>query len=332
MLRADGGLRRPRVQRPESVKMNDVENPALGAQWFPSRWGAEDEIGAGNLLGPHKVRDAARLIVTGEVVSMGFPYRVGMPLSPGRTFGIKMPGGPTGGPEGRISRTVWNDDFIATELGQIGTHMDALGHLGHQITYPCGHFETLVYNGNKLSDIWSPYGLKKLGIEKAPIFFTRGVLLDVQALFGAPLATGFEITPDHLLACIDRQGLDRNDWLQPGDVVLIRTGHGSRFFSEADRWYDGAPGLGLAAAEFLSAREPVVVGADNFAIDVLPPVDPDIVLPCHQHLIMRHGIYLHEGMNLYPLAETGRSEFVYAFAPLQMEGATGSPGTPFAIL
>ena len=138
--------------------MSDADNPALGQAWFPSRWGAEDEIGAGNLLGPHKVLEAARLIRSGETVSLGFPYRVGMPLSPGRTFGLKMPGGPTGGPEGAISRTVWNDDFICTEIGQIGTHMDALGHLGHQVTYPCGHCDTLVYNGNKLSEIWSPYG------------------------------------------------------------------------------------------------------------------------------------------------------------------------------
>ena len=307
-------------------------NPALGEAWFPSRWGADDERGAGNLLGPHKVLQSKELIKTGEMISLGFPYRVGMPLSPGRTFGLKLPGGPTGGPEGAISRTVWNDDFICTEIGQIGTHMDALGHVGHQVTYPCGHCDTLVYNGNKLSDIWSPYGLKKLGIEKAPLFFTRAVLLDVQSLFGRPLESGFEITADHLRQCIERQGLNQENWLSPGDVVLVRTGHGSRFFSEAATWYDGAPGLGLEAAEFLSALEPVVVGADNFAVDVVPAVDPDVVLPCHQHLIIKHGIYLHEGMNLEAIAVTGRSEFVYAFAPLQIEGATGSPGTPLAIL
>lgn len=315
-----------------SEPKDSTENPALGQNWFPSRWGTEDELGAGNLLGPHKVTEAATLIRSGEMVSLGFPYRVGMPLSPGRTFGLKMPGGPTGGPEGRISRTVWNDDFVCTELGQIGTHMDALGHLGHQVTYPCGHCDTLVYNGNKLSEIWSPYGLKKLGIEKAPIFFTRGVLLDVQALFGEPLSNGTVVTPEHLVQCVERQEMDREDWLRPGDVVLIRTGHGSRFFSQASTWYEGSPGLGLPAAEFLSALQPAVVGADNFAVDVIPPVNPEVVLPCHQHLIMRHGIYLHEGMNLDPLAATGRYEFVYAFAPLQMEGATGSPGTPFAIL
>jgi kynurenine formamidase len=312
--------------------MSDDDNPVLAGSWFPSRWGANDQKGAANLLGPHKVVEAAGLIASGEIVELGFPYRDGMPLSPGRTFGLKMPGYPSGGPEGARSRTVWNDDFLVAEIGQIGTHMDALGHVGCEVGYPCGHREVLVYNGNSLSDIWSPYGLRKLGIENAPIFFTRGVLLDVQALFGKPLANGFEITPDHLAGCIERQGLSRENWLRPGDAVLIRTGHGSRFFADAQHWYDGAPGLGLDAAKFLSDFDPVVVGADNFAIDVVPSVDPEVVLPCHQHLIMRHGIYLHEGMKLDPLAATGRSEFVYAFAPMRIEGATGSPGTPFAIL
>jgi hypothetical protein len=40
----------------------------------------------------------------------------------------------------------------------------------------------LFYYGNRLSDTWSPYGLKKLGIENAPPFFTRDVVFDVQAI------------------------------------------------------------------------------------------------------------------------------------------------------
>jgi hypothetical protein len=43
---------------------------------------------------------------------------------------LRMPGGPTGGPYGGKSKTIWNDEFIATEIGQIGAQMDALGHLG----------------------------------------------------------------------------------------------------------------------------------------------------------------------------------------------------------
>jgi kynurenine formamidase len=311
----------------DDIKSGEGENPALGDNWFPSVWGCDDEMGAGNLLGPEKTLAAVRLIKTGQIVKLGFPYSKAMPLSPGRSFELRMPGGPTGGPDGRRSRTVWNDDFIATEIGQIGTHMDALGHAGCL----CSFGKTLFYNGKSLDECWTPYGLKKLGVEKAPVFFTRGVLLDVQALKGGPLEPGQEITPGDLVACVAAQGLPES-WLSPGDAVLIRTGHGSRFLSHASVWYDGAPGLGLAAAQFLSELRPSMVGADNFAVDVIPPIDPEIALPCHQHLMMRHGVYLHEGMDLDGLAAVGRYEFAYIFSPLPIVGATGSPGTPIAVL
>ena len=106
----------------------------------------------------------------------------------------------------------------------------------------------------------------------------------------------------------------------------------AQFFSDASTWYDGAPGLELPAARLLSKLQPSMVGADNFAVDVIPSVDPEVALPCHQHLMMRHGIYLHEGINLDELAEAGRYEFAYVFSPLPIVGATGSPGTPIAVL
>ncbi len=90
--------------------------------------------------------------------------------------------------------------------------------------------------------------------------------------------------------------------------------------------------LGLPAAEWLAPFQPSVVGADNFAVDVVPPVDLEVFHPVHQHLIMKHGIYLHEGLALDDIAATGRSEFAYVFGSLPIVGATGSPGAPFAII
>ena len=173
-------------------------SPALGAGWYPSRWGAADQRGNGNLLGPQKVAQALALVRSGEIVRLGHPYDARIPLAPGRIYGLRMPGGPTGGPHGGRSRTVWNDEFLATEIGQIGTHMDALGHLGRQVGEGADHAATLFYNGNSLAEIWSAYGLKRLGIEHAPIFFTRGILIDVQAEKGRPLNPGEEITADDL--------------------------------------------------------------------------------------------------------------------------------------
>lgn len=78
--------------------------------------------------------------------------------------------------------------------------------------------------------------------------------------------------------------------------MFVRTGHGSRWYTETKTFYDGAPGIGLECARWFSSLQVCVVGADNFAVEVVPPVDPETFHPCHQHLIMENGIYLHEGM------------------------------------
>src|ERR1700728_2260154 len=220
------------------------DSPALGLNWQISRWGRDDQRGNGNLMNAAKVLEASRLIKTGEIVSLGRRYEANMPLAPGRAFALRMPGGPTGGPEGDISGTIWNDEFIATEIGQIGTHMDALGHLGCQCGAKGDRTNMLFYNGNRLSDMWTPYGLKKLGIENAPPFFTRGVLFDVQGLKGRVLDVGEEIALADLKACLERQGVAEQT-IRPGDAAFVRTGHGSRWYTETRPFYDGSPGIGL---------------------------------------------------------------------------------------
>src|SRR6478735_10830842 len=162
-------------------------SPVLGKEWFNSRWGPEDQRGNGNLMTPLKVLDALKLVRTGEIISLGMPYDSRMPIAPGRAYALRMPGGPTGGPYGAKSRTIWNDEFIATEIGQIGTQMDALGHLGCMCGAKGDKTSMLFYNGNRLSDMWSPYGLKRLGMENAPPFLTRGFLFDMQGLKGRVL-------------------------------------------------------------------------------------------------------------------------------------------------
>jgi kynurenine formamidase len=305
-------------------------NPVLGLDWHPSRWGAADQLGSGNLLGPAKVLEAASLIKTGEIVKLGYPYDANMPLSAGRSFSLRMPGGPTGGPVGKANRAIFNDDFVAADLGQVGTHMDALGHVGCQCDAVADHGKMLFYNGNSLADIWAPYGLKRLGIEQAPTFFTRGVLFDVEGLRGRCLDVGEEISVADLEACLDRQGLPARA-LRRGDAALIRTGHAARFMSTPKSFYDGSPGIGLEAAAWLSSQEVALVGADTYAVEVDPNPNPDVRFPCHHHLITKNGIYLHENLKLDELAEIKRFEFAYSFTPLPIIGATGSPGTPVAI-
>ena len=92
------------------------------------------------------------------------------------------------------------------------------------------------------------------------------------------------------------------------------------------------PKLSLSEQAGAELLEAMLVGADNFAVEVVPPVDPEVFHPCHQHLIMEKGIYLHEGMTFEGLIARNAYEFAYIFTPLKIVGATGSPGNPIAVL
>ena len=95
--------------------------------------------------------------------------------------------------------------------------------------------------------------------------------------------------------------------------------------------FDTEPGIDLAAALWLAEREVAVVGADNYAVEVLP-FAAGTVFPVHQRLIRDFGVPLLEGLVLKPLADTGRHTFLFTASPLPVVGGTGSPISPMAIL
>jgi hypothetical protein len=75
---------------PEQRNDDPDQSPALGAEWYPSRWGAEDQRGNGNLLGPEKIREALTLVQRNEIIRLGHEYDSRIPLSAGRIFGIRL--------------------------------------------------------------------------------------------------------------------------------------------------------------------------------------------------------------------------------------------------
>jgi kynurenine formamidase len=157
---------------------------------------------------------------------------------------------------------------------------------------------------------------------------TRGLLIDVARQKGvAQLESGYEITTADLQAALKSQSLE----IRPGDVVLIHTGWGALWMKDNVKYGAGAPGIGVAAAQFLADKEVTVVGADTWGVEVGPNPDPSLGAPVHQLLIARNGIYLHENLNTEELARDNVYEFAYIFAPLRLKGATGSPGNPIAI-
>jgi kynurenine formamidase len=285
-------------------------------QWYPSRWGADDQRGAANRVTPAKVLEAKALITKGAIYQLGRVYEAGMPLPATRHFSLHIP-------QAYVipskNQAVYHDEVVSGEIGQIGTQFDGLGHLG------IGDF---FYNGNRRSDFARPSGLTRLGIENVGAIVTRGVLIDVARVRGVPvLQAGYEITARDVTDALQRQRVE----IRAGDVVLIHTGWGSLWMKDNAKYLASAPGLGVAAAQLLADEEVSVVGADTSGIEVSPNPDRSLAVPVHQLLIARNGIYLHENLATEELARDGVYEFAYMFAPLRLKGATGSPGNPIAI-
>ena len=285
-------------------------------QWYPSRWGADDQRGAANRVTPAKVLEAKALITKGAIYQLGRVYEAGMPLPATRHFSLHIP-------QAYVipskNQAVYHDEVVSGEIGQIGTQFDGLGHLG------IGDF---FYNGNRRSDFARPSGLTRLGIENVGAIVTRGVLIDVARVRGVPvLQAGYEITARDVTDALQRQRVE----IRAGDVVLIHTGWGSLWMKDNAKYLASAPGLGVAAAQLLADEEVSVVGADTSGVEVSPNPDRSLAVPVHQLLIARNGIYLHENLATEELARDGVYEFAYMFAPLRLKGATGSPGNPIAI-
>ena len=112
--------------------------------WWPSQWGAEDQAGASNRITPEKVMQAFSLVQRGEIYELGQIYSNSMPLVGTRTYGLKLvPGGSAAG----ANRVVGNDEFLAAEVGQVGTQFDGLGHIGQEMEMADGSTERVFYNG-----------------------------------------------------------------------------------------------------------------------------------------------------------------------------------------
>lgn len=290
--------------------------PPADERRCPSKWGAGDQRGAGNHMRPETVLRAARLIRSGEVFELGHVLSGAMPLFGGRRFEV------------HTKRTVMNpqpnrrgsnEELVISEIGQVGTQLDGFSHqtIGDSL-----------YNCYKLDEIATRTGFTKLGIENVGALMTRGVLLDVAALKGvAILPDNYEITAQDLQQALDRQSLK----LERGDAVIIHTGWGRLWGKDNARYQKSCPGIGLAAAAWLVERDPMLVGSDNWPVEVAPNPDPQLSLPVHQMMLAVHGIHLLENLKLDELAAKRAHEFALIVQPLKIQGGTGSTVAPVAI-
>lgn len=282
-----------------------------------NRWGPEDQRGALNFIGPAETVAATGLVHHGTVISLAQTISPRMPTPahrPGVMHFMDRDGGDYAAGARRPGGFQFAEDTIVLPL-HLGTHIDGLCHVW------C---EDHLYNGFSGETIRSTTGASRCGVDKLTPIMTRGVLLDFCALRGGPLADGKTIER------ADIEAAAADIAIRPGDAVLLRTGWlESRETLAVD--FNTEPGLGVDAALWLADQGVAIVGADNFAIEVLP-FPAGEVFPVHQRLIRDYGIPLIEGLVLAPLAAAGAAEFLFVAAPLPIAGGTGSPLTPIAVI
>jgi kynurenine formamidase len=307
-----------------------VQAPRLAEQkWWPSKWGAGDEAGATNHCTPAKVLDTIKYIKDGKIYKLARNYEQAMPCFGKRSFMLRMPSAPTGGPFGE-NKLVYNDEYLATEIGQTGTQFDGLGHIGVQMGNPGDLGQMIFYNGVTMAEMADPYGLKKLGVEKLKPIFTRGHLVDIEAVKGAMMDVGQEITVADLRAAFAKQNMNEAD-VKPGDAIFFNTGWGRLWMKNNDRFNSGEPGIGLEVAKWIVDNDLVMTGADTWATEVVPNPDKGLAFPVHAELLTKHGILNHENLVFDELIADKKYQFVFIFPPVPIKGATGSNGCPIAI-
>ena len=284
------------------------------------RWGAEDERGALNYIGQEEVRRATALVRTGEVLRLAQLLSNKTPV-PGHRCGLQhfmdRDGGDYAAGSKRPGGFQFAEDSVVMPL-HIGTHVDALCH---------AWYDDKMFNGFSGNEVRSARGAERLGVEKMPPIVTRGVLLDLVKLKGRVIAPGEVIERADLEAAAAAAAITPGR----GDAVLLRTGWLESQKNVNKPSFDTEPGINVQAARWLGEAGVAIVGADNFAVEVIPFAQ-GTVFPVHQLLIRDFGIPLLEGLMLDPLVASGRHEFLFIASPLPIVGATGSPLAPVAVL
>jgi kynurenine formamidase len=289
------------------------------------RWGADDERGALNLIGPAEVLAGVAACRTGQTYPLGLRVqRKGVPIvdfrpAPERYALFRDTDAATFRKLGSDGTLGFNEDVVTVPTHN-GTHMDALSHCASEGT---------LYNGFSADVVEANRGSSRCGVEKIGAVVGRAVLLDIARHLGVDwLEPGQPIGADLLEATRSAAGVT----IVAGDVLLVRTGWLDLFASlgRGEPAPFAQPGLDLSAAEFVRDHDLAAVGADNAAVEVIP-FDQGGYLPVHVVLLHELGVVLFEHLVLSPLAADGCVEGLFVASPLLITGGSGSPVNPVVI-
>ena len=298
-----------------------ISGNGIAADWdCKSKFGADDQIGNPNYLTPQKTLAASKLITRGKAYHLGIEVNSETPAYPPRYLRVTVvqPGQQAGQVIGPHKLT-YNDDMINGWLG-VGPQIDGFGHIG---------IDNVYFNCNKEADIGQTTGLTKLGIETVPPIATRGIVLDMAGLMGVDMVkegTAFNIA--EIEAAMKRQGISR---IEKGDVVLFYTGWLQLLGKDNKRFASVEPGIGLEGARYLAGKGVAAIGADTWAVEVIPFEEGSAPFEVHEILLPRSGVYILENMNTAELVKDKAWEFFFTLGAARMTGAVQAIINPIAI-
>ena len=278
------------------------------------RWGDDDERGTLNLIDAEAVRRGVACVKTGRSRSCA--------------IALNKDGPQIGAVPGRINpvRTMlsinspYSDDLVTMGL-QAGTHWDALAHVSH---------DGQLYNGFPASTVTAEHGATRCGIDKAGPIVSRGVLLDVPRARGVDrLEGGTFVTGADLDAAADLAKVT----VEPGDVVLLRTGQVQAFHAgDKTGYHYPSAGPSLEAAEWFFAHDVAAVALDNYTFEAYPSEIDQPFLPVHLLHLVAMGLTQGQNFDFETLAADCADDGVYAFlleaSPQPFTGGLGSPVNP----
>ena len=285
-------------------------------------WGAQDEVGALNAI-----RDPSYVLRALAEVKQGRVYDLGVRIdrrsykwpghSPIEIMSFRSPHGVKIGKDipafaAHPRRLAFHSCALFIS-DNVGTQIDGLGHITRGQD---DHW----YNGFREQDYGGDFGLMKADADSIPPIVARAVLVDVAGWKGVDALPGkFAIGPKELQGALARQKVD----IEPGDVVLIRTGT-LRYWGEtgADHAtlaeHDSA-GLTLEGARWLVEQKgAVLIGSDTSGLEW--GGDPN--LPVHEYLLVEQGVHIGELFYLEELARDHAWRFALIVTTNRIRGTT----------
>ena len=287
------------------------------------RWGADDELGAANLITPAKRKQALALAKEGVTISLA--HDIAQETAPDAPFILQRTLNdvtPTG--------TTDRYQYTGTYHGVIHSHLDAVDcHIMYQ---------GKGYNGRAMEDIKAAGGCPKGNIDALKDgVVTRAILFDATRLPGKATADGW-LEPGTPVHRQDLEALEKLEHVQvaPGDVILLYTGRWKRRAAKGPWAREvGFAGYHADVAYFLKQRGVSFIGCDG-PNDVMPSgLPPSLGIPLHQLALAAMGVDIFDNLDFERAVEHARQvnryEFLFSAAPLRVALGTGSPLNPLAI-